>query len=499
MNTFIEPSIDWWALSPQLTLVSGALAILLVSRLPRPQPPDWVATVISVITSAITLAFAFRLWSDFRSDGAKLIVSEALAIDGFSILLTALVGAVTLVSALLLDGFARRNGLQLPELQALVLAASVGVIVMAQANDLIVIFLGLETLSLGLYVMAAMDLRRGESQEAAVKYFILGAFSSAFLLYGIALIYGATGSTRLSAIETFVEGNILEENGLLLIGIGLLILGFGFKVAAVPFHMWAPDVYQGAPTGAAGFMNSVAKVGGFAAMTRVLADVFGSYRDDWRPLILVLAVLSLLFGAVLAVVQTDVKRMLAFSSINHAGFMLLAVHAGTRGGVSAVVFYLVTYVFLVLGSFGTLAAISGPLDRSTTLDDLKGLSRRHPIPAGLLTLFLLSQAGVPFTSGFMAKFFALRSAVQVEHWWLAGFAMLTAVIAAFFYLRVIVSMWLQDPDPDTDVGGTSLSLASAVGLGICVVATLLFGLLPQELFDLARDAQFVDIAGLFGG
>ncbi|MEO1061475.1 MAG: NADH-quinone oxidoreductase subunit N [Actinomycetota bacterium] len=487
-TAFTAPDIDWWGVAPQLVLLTGALTILLVNALLPTKPPSWMTTGMSIVTSVVTIVFAFILWYDVRdpNEGPASIIAGALGVDGFSVFFMVLLPLVAIVGSLLIHDFATREGIQAPELHALLLSAALGGIVMAQANDLIVLFLGLETLSLALYVAAAMYLRKSEAQEAAVKYFVLGAFSSAFFLYGIALIYGATGSTNLVEIRDFLDATVLTENGLLLIGIGLLVVGLGFKVAAVPFHMWAPDVYQGAATPVSGVMAAMAKAAGFAAIIRVLNESLGLFSDDWTPLIWALAALSLVVGSVLAVVQTDVKRMLAYSSIAHAGYVLVAVESASDDGVTAALFYVFTYSFLVLGSFGAVAALSGRGDRATTLDDLSGLSRRRPLLAMAFTVFLLAQAGVPFTSGFIGKFLAIRAAAESGSWILAIIAMVAAVIATYFYLRIVVAMWLTEPDEGA--APVEVPFANALALAGCVGVTIVVGIVPQFLIEFAGDA-----------
>ena len=312
---------------------------------------------------------------------------------------------------------------------------------MAEANDLIVIFLGLEILSIALYVLAAMNARRAESGEAALKYFVLGAFSSAVFLYGIALVYGATGSTNIAQIADYLARNVLLHNGLLLAGMALLLVGFGFKIAAVPFHLWTPDVYQGSPSPATGFMAAVAKAGGFAALLRVFVSSFGTLRSDWQPAVWVLAVITLLLGAVVALAQRDIKRMLAYSSINHAGFVLLGLQVATARGVAGSLYYLFTYTFMVIGSFAVVTVIGGSGDTRHDLDHYRGLATRRPWLAGSLGVLLMAQAGIPFTTGFLAKLEVISAAVGGRSTALAVIAMVSAAIAAFFYLRVILLMY----------------------------------------------------------
>jgi formate hydrogenlyase subunit 3/multisubunit Na+/H+ antiporter MnhD subunit len=312
---------------------------------------------------------------------------------------------------------------------------------MGAANDLIVIFLGLEIMSISLYVLAAFNHKRAESGEAALKYFVLGGFSSAVFVYGIALTYGATGSSNLPQIADYLSKNVVASNGVLLGGLALLLVGFGFKIAAVPFHMWSPDVYQGSPSPITGFMAAVAKVGAFAALLRVFVSSFGTVRTDWQPIIWGLAILSLLVGAIVALMQKDVKRMMAYSSINHAGFILLGVEAATARGVSAALYYLFTYMFLVIGTFAVITVMGRDGDTGHQLSDYRGLASRQPVLALAFAVLLLGQAGIPFTTGFLAKLGVVEASVDTHAYTLAAVAMVSAAIAAFFYLRVAVTMF----------------------------------------------------------
>jgi NADH-quinone oxidoreductase subunit N len=300
-------------------------------------------------------------------------------------------------------------------------------------------------MSIALYVMAAFHRRRLQSGEAGFKYFILGSFSSAIFLYGIALVYGSTGSTQFIEMATFLARNSIPNSGVLLAGMGLLIVGLGFKVAAVPFHFWTPDVYQGSPTPFTGYMAAVAKAAGFAGMLRVLVGALSSQQANWRPIIWVLAVLTLLVGSVLALAQKDLKRMLAYSSISQAGYVLVGVQAASSAGTAGALFYLFTYTFIIIGSFAVVQLIEGQAEARTDLGAMRGLARRRALLAGAMLVFLLAQAGVPFTSGFLAKFYVISAAVQRGQYPLAIIAMLAAAVAAFFYLRVALLMYSSDP------------------------------------------------------
>src|SRR5690606_20504665 len=322
----------------------------------------------------------------------------------------------------------------------LVRVSAAGGVLMSQANDLIVLFLGLEILSIAVYVLAASHRRRVTSQEAGIKYFVLGAFSSAFFLYGIALVYGGTGTTSMVEILDLFSTRVLTEDGLVLGGLALMVVGLGFKVAAVPFHFWTPDVYQGSPSAVVTWFASGVKVAGFAGLIRVLVLAFDAYSADWQPIVYLLAVLTLVVGAVLAVVQTNVKRMMAYSSINHAGFVLVGVQAATEQGVEAALFYLAAYTFLIAGTFGVITLVGRRGDGHHRLDDYRGLARTQPGLALVLTLFLLAQAGVPLTSGFFAKFYVIVAAVDAGSTVLAVVAMLSSVISAYLCLRITVSL-----------------------------------------------------------
>ncbi|NDH10267.1 MAG: NADH-quinone oxidoreductase subunit N [Actinobacteria bacterium] len=539
--TVARPEIAWDGLLPILTLGVGALLLVLFRSLMKQLPKAAADQAVPVIGGLTVIAMwvvggfagtdvplaglrddlgdplfflglliviglagwfaqylrlsvdaALTVMIGLTVDGAFGLVGDQLGADGFSLVITGVIAGAIVLVALLLDDYLEREGMAGVEMYVLMLFSGAGGAVMASANDLIVLFLALETLSIAVYVMAAMHMRRSESQEAGLKYFVLGAFSSAFLLYGIALTYGAVGSTNLIVIADFLEQNRLVENGLLMAGMAMLLVGLGFKVAAAPFHAWTPDVYQGAPTPVVAFMASAVKAAGFAALVRVFVTTFADHADDWQPAVYGLAILTLVVGSFMAIVQRDAKRMLAYSSISHAGFILVGVQAASDEGISSVLFYAVAYTFLVIGSFGVLSIVSGEGDRGTSLDHLDGLSTRRPALALALTVFLLAQAGVPLTSGFVAKFAVIGAAVEARSYWLAIAAMVTAVVSAFLYLRIILSMYLGQAEDDAP----TIRVPRAAGLAIIValVITVGFGLVPGELDDITRDAVPVLIA-----
>jgi NADH-quinone oxidoreductase subunit N len=490
------PKLDWAATAPLLILSGAALLLLLVSTLTTAKPGRGTYAAVTVLACAFAIGSAGVLWARVtdESRGAFTTAAGALTVDGFSVFFVVVISLGIALSALLADDFLRREGLDGPELYVLMLLSGAGGIVMAMANDLIVIFLGLETLSIALYVLAGFNRRRAESRESALKYFVLGSFASAFLLYGIAFVYGATGSTNLGDIAGFLAGNTLEHKGLLLGGFALLLVGFGFKASAAPFHVWTPDVYQGAPTPVTAFMASASKAAAFAALLRVFVSTFAEYRLDWQPLIWAIAVLTLVVGSVLAIVQTDVKRTMAYSSISHAGFILVGVQAATDRGVSAALFYVASYTFMIVGTFGVATLVSGKGDSNHGLEAYKGLSRRRPGLALVFTVFLLAQAGVPLTAGFLAKFYVIGAAVAAHSYALALIAMVSSVVSAFLYLRIVVTMYMVEEEGDEVGPRVRIPVGAGIALALAVAFTIGVGVLPQQVVHWADRAIPVVLA-----
>jgi NADH-quinone oxidoreductase subunit N len=490
------PAVEYSAMLPELILIGGAVALLLAVSVLRRRPP-WLWTAISLLTGAASMAASLWLWFDVRDEGPRRIVADALVVDGFAVFFMVLVSVTVILGSLLASTYLAREPAHGPEFYVLMLLSASGAVVMASANDLIVLFLGLEILSIALYVLAGFAVRRAASREAAMKYFVLGAFSSALFLYGVALVYGATGTTNLGRMRDFLGANLAVEGGVMLAGVALILVGLGFKVAVVPFHTWTPDVYQGAPSPATGFMAAAAKAAGFAGLLRVFFTTFDTLRADWRPVVWALAVATLLVGSVLAVVQTDIKRMLAYSSVSHAGYVLIGLQAANDQGIAGSLFYLLAYTFMVLGSFAIITVVGGRGDADHQLSAYRGLASRRPAMALAFTVFLLAQAGVPFTTGFLAKFYVISAAVEARSYALALIGMLSAVIAAFFYLRITVLMY-SVPDAgagsDEAVGGTRslvVPAAAAIAVTASVAFTIAFGLVPSPMIHFARQATLM--------
>lgn len=489
----ISPEIQWAQLIPLLILLGGTAVLLLTTLIPTVRQS--VAPTITFATSLAALVAAGVRWNELYYNKGSYLVANAIIEDRFAVFATIIILIGVLCATLLMSAHHDDvNGDSL-ERFALLLASAIGAIVMVASNNLIVLFLGLEILSLSLYLMAASDRRREQSQEAGLKYFILGGFASAFLLYGIALVYGATGAISVSGISDrlaneFTTGN---KDALLLIGLGLMLVGFGFKVSAAPFQVWTPDVYEGAPTSVTSYMASAGKVAAFAALLRLFTSGLSTRVDDWRPVVWVLAALTIFVGSTMAVVQTNVKRMLAYSSISHAGFILVGVEAAShRGsdGLSSSMAYLAIYTMLVMGSFGVLVAVAGRSDSDTTLDAFKGLAKRRPLLALAFSTLLFAQAGVPFTSGFVAKFGVIKSAVDAESYVIAVVAMVGAVIGAFLYLRIMVSMWMEESTDSSDI---VIPRPVAVVIGASIVAALVVGFFPDLLLDASKLIRFVPL------
>jgi NADH-quinone oxidoreductase subunit N len=488
------PSVNWLAIAPELALAGAALIIVMIRAVLRRRPGStmagFVVAAAGILAAGGTLAWQ---WLHVRDDGPITTMGGMVRVDGFGVFLGIIVVIASAMALLVSVAYLRREQLEAPEYLALVVFSTLGMLVMTTANNLIVVFLALEILSIPLYVLSAFDRRRLSSQEAGIKYFVLGAFSSAIFLYGIALVYGATGTTSLTGISQFLSANTLFDSGTLLAGMALLLVGLGFKVAAVPFHTWVPDVYQGAPTPVTSFMASATKAAGFAALLRVFGVAFPLYRTDWRPAAWVLAVLTLIVGSVGAALQTDVKRLLAYSSVAHAGYVLIGFQTATARGREAALFYLFVYTFMVVGSFAVVTVLSIKGDDNHSIDGYRGLAFRRPVLGSVFVFFLLAQAGIPLTGGFIAKLEVFSAASDAGEYALVAIGAVATVIAAFAYLRVALSIARPDDDEAAvaerpESMGWRVDFWIGLVLTATAVMTLILGVLPSTFVDWAHHA-----------
>ncbi|MFQ5688745.1 MAG: NADH-quinone oxidoreductase subunit N [Gemmatimonadota bacterium] len=404
----------------------------------------------------------------------------AVSVDGFQTFATFVILGAAAVAILFSGDYLEREDLQTGEFYALLLLATVGMMLLAVARDLMLLFVSLELMSISVYVLTGIDRKRAASSEAALKYFLMGAFASAFLLYGIALVYGATGSTNLTAAREALGLAVGRDSVLLRAGVGLLLVGFGFKVAAVPFHMWTPDAYEGAPTPVTGLMATGVKAAAFVALIRVIVVDLGPAATTWRPILWWLAMLTMIVPNLVALAQDRVKRMLAYSSVAHAGYLLVGVTAGSALGMSAALFYLAVYTLMTLGAFGIVYYVEGQGDRHGRLADFRALGWRHPVAGLALVVFLLSLAGFPPTGGFVGKLYLLRAAVDSGQLALALTLVLTSLVSYSYYFRVIWKMYFEAtlPEaPELESPRTEFRLAT----GLCMLGVLGLGFAPGPL------------------
>jgi NADH-quinone oxidoreductase subunit N len=481
MNPYNLAAINfaWLPILPLIAVTIGAIVILLVGvRMADDESEGlgWLALATLGVAFVLALGLIGQTGVAFAG---------ALAVDGFS----AFFGLAILIAAaftiLMSLDYASDNNLAGAEYYSLLLFSTVGMMLMAAAGDLIVIFLGLETMSIAVYVLAGLRRRDPRSNEAAIKYFLLGAFSTGFLLYGIALIYGATGSIKLDAIHAELSAP-MTSSPLLRLGLAMMLVGFGFKVAAVPFHMWTPDVYEGAPTPITAFMAVGVKLGAFAGFVRIFLVGFLPVSGQWSDALWVLAALTMTTGNVVAVVQTNIKRMLAYSAIAHAGYVLVGMIAASAEGGAAVLYYLLGYAFATLGAFGVVVALERRQLAGDLIADYRGLSTRSPALAGAMALFLLSFTGVPPLAGFMGKFYVFSAALRHGYTYLVVIAVINSVIAAFYYFSVMVAMYMEEGGVEPVRMTRKPALVAAIGLS--AIATVLVGVYPAPYLTAAQNA-----------
>jgi len=471
------PGVAWGAMLPMLAVAGTGLLVLVLDPFTAPEKRERLAILgLAGVVAAAAILLARRGVSEIAFGGM-------LAADGFAVFFNLLFLLVTGLTLLISIPYVRRTGMEHGEYYALLLFSTLGMMIMASSLDLITIFLGLETLSISLYILAGFLREQLRSNESALKYLLLGAFASGFVLYGIALVYGATGSIHLKRVAEAAAAGRIGSPMLLIIGAGLLIIGFGFKVASVPFHMWTPDVYEGAPTSVTAFMIAGTKAAAFAAFLRILLTALPVLQPDWSKVLWVLAVLTMTVGNVVAISQGNIKRMLAYSSIAHAGYILVALVAGGRLGGGSVLFYLVAYTFMNLGAFAVIIALARRDGERVRIEEYAGLGLRYPFLGAAMALFMFSLAGVPPTGGFMGKFYIFSAAIQAKYIGLAVIGVLNSVISVYYYLRITVVMYMGQGEGEAAAGRLSPALRLAVL--IAVLGTLQLGLFPSRFLEVA--------------
>ena len=464
------------AIVPILCVTAAGIAAMLAEafREPGERMPISGLGLVGLVGAA---ASAGLLW------GRNATAFGVVAADTFGLFFVMVLVVIGVMTMLLSPRLVERENLPGGEYYALTLFALAGMMLMAMATDLLVIFLALEVMSLAVYVLTAIRRESAASVEGAFKYFILGGFSSAFFLYGIAFVYGIAHTTRLDRVGSALAGEAASHPTLSLVALGLLLVGFAFKVSAVPFHMWTPDAYEGAPTIVSGFMSTGVKAAAFAAFLRVMASGFEPLRASWFPVIWGMAAVTMILGTVVGVAQTNIKRMLAYSSIAHAGYILVGLAAANDIGRGAILFYLLAYGVTNLAAFGLLALLATPDRANDDLDSMAGLSLRHPALAAAFAVLLLSLGGLPPTAGFVGKWYVFSAAMRAGHHGLAIIGVLTSVVSIFFYLRVIVMMYMAEPG-NAPVSPQP-SRAAVFTLAAAILVTFYLGILPAQALDLA--------------
>jgi NADH-quinone oxidoreductase subunit N len=469
------PVVSLRAVLPSLIVLGTAALVLLLDLLP-PRERKGHLSLVSLAGVVAALLSTTWLWG-----GEVRAFRGMIILDGYALFLQLVICYAAGLTILLSMDYLAERGLESGEYYALVLLATVGMMLMASAGDLIVVFLALELMSLSLYVLAGYFRARLTSGEASMKYFLLGAFASSFFLYGLALVFGATGTTNLDRI-----GAAGSSDFLLLVGFALLLVGFGFKISSVPFHMWAPDVYDGAPTSVTALIATGSKTAAFAALVRVLVTSFRGAQPDWTILLWAMAAVTMTVGNVVAIAQSNLKRMLAYSSIAHVGYMLVGLVAGGALGTAAVLFYLLVYTFTTAGAFGVVLLLERGANEGVNLADYAGLARRRPVLALALSIFLLSLIGIPPFGGFVGKFYLFGAAVRSGFVGLAVVGVLNSAIASYYYLRLIVYMYMREPEGAAPAAVPSF--AGGLALAVALTGVVVLGVMPAPFIDLAQAA-----------
>ena len=476
MEAIPTPPIDLISLAPVLVLAVFGMMVLITDLFIGKDKSILVfMSLTGLLMAAISSLAKFNL--PVHS------FNGAYVVDHLSVFFTFIFCISSAMAILLSVDFNKREEIKVGEYYSLILFCTLGMVVLASSTDMIMIFLGIEIISISLYILAGVRRKDIKSNEAALKYFLLGAFATGFLLYGMALIYGSTGSTKLAIISKVIsEGQIISEP-LMIMGVVLLIIGFSFKVAAVPFHMWAPDVYQGAPTPVTAFMAVGPKAASLAAFYRVMTEAMPQLSYSWEILLCIVSVLSMFIGNLGAIMQTNIKRLIAFSSVSHVGYLLIAIIAKNSLSSSSLMFYMLTYAFMIFGVFGIVVLLGRKGDENLEIENYSGLAYKHPIIALTMTIFLLSLGGLPPLAGFVAKFYIFSAALNEGYLILVIIAVLNSAISFYYYLKVIVFMYMKEPVKPLNV---TLSPMTLLVIAISVFGTIQLGIYPDPIISLAQ-------------
>jgi NADH-quinone oxidoreductase subunit N len=481
-------TVNYAAIMPSLILTGFGMLLLLIGVFSKPGRTSHIAwiSIVGLIVAAVASAQA---WSALGATGVEFGFTNHVAQDGFALFFNFIFLVSAALTILMSDDYLKREGYAVGEYYALILFTTAGAMWMASGTDMMTIFLGLEVLSISLYVLAGFFRRDARSNEAGLKYFLLGAFSTGFLLYGMALLYGVVGTTNIANLGMYLAAHkALVTSPMTIAGMLLLLTGFLFKIAIVPFHMWTPDVYEGAPTPITAFMSAGPKAAAIAALLRFLLLGFDSMQAEWTALFWVLAVLTMTVGNLLAISQTNIKRMLAYSSVSHAGYAMVGIVAANAIGMSGVLYYMLAYAFMNIGAFAVLALAGKQGEENLTLEGFAGFGYKRPFLGVAMCVFLFSLMGLPPTAGFAGKFYVFAGAVEAGYIWLAVIGVLNSALSLYYYLRVMVSMYFREPTED--FAWVSMPMGAMICIILAIAGVLYLGVLPQQVMEMAKTAMF---------